>query len=100
MKCKRCNNEKNQIKRYESRGFVPTNKVATQNSNVVKDEIVKTVLEQSKYNRIQKGVPSAYWTPMGSLITPILSAKAEGRKVSDSMLQEYLDALCKQVRKG
>lgn len=93
-------NEKNQIKRYESRGFVPTNKTATQNSNVVKDEIVKTVLEQSKYNRIQKGVPSAYWTPMGSLITPILSAKAEGRKVSDNMLQEYLDALCKQVRKG
>lgn len=93
-------NEKNQTKRYELRGFVPTNKAATQNSNVVKDEIVKTVLEQSKFNRIQKGVPSAYWTPMGSLITPILSAKAEGRKVSDSMLQEYLDALCKQVRKG
>lgn len=93
-------NAENQIKRYEVRGFVPTNNTAAESSKVKDDMIVKTVLEQTKYNRIQKGVPASYWTPMGSLITPILSAKAEGKKVSDDMLQDYLDALCKQIRKG
>ena len=37
---------------------------------------------------------------MASLITPLLTAKAEGKTVTDAQLQGYLDALCKQIRKG
>ena len=63
------------------------------------DPVISTVLEQAAYNRAQKDVPSAFWTPMASLITPILTAKAEGKTVTDTQLQEYLNALCKQIRK-
>ena len=59
-----------------------------------------TVLEQAAYNRSQKDVPSAFWTPMASLITPLLTAKAEGKTVTDEQLMGYLEALCKQIRKG
>ena len=37
---------------------------------------------------------------MASLVTPLLTAKAEGKAVTDEQLQGYLDALCKQIRKG
>ena len=92
-------NEENQLKRFETRGFAPTNSKLTQLSSVQSNEVIAAVLEQAQYNRAQKSVPSTYWTPMGSLITPIISAKANGTQVTDSMLQGYLDALCKQVKK-
>jgi hypothetical protein len=37
---------------------------------------------------------------MGSLVTPIITAKNDGTEVTDAMLQEYLDALCNQIRKN
>ncbi len=93
-------NEQNQLKRFETRGFGPTNKKVASLPAVMDDPVIATVLEQAPYNRSQKNVPGAYWTPMGSLITPLVTAKAEGRTVTDSELQSYLDALCKQIRKG
>lgn len=92
-------NEENQLKRFQTRGFGPTNKKVAAMSEVLDDPIISTVLEQAPYNRSQKNVPNAYWTPMGSLITPLVTAKAEGRTVSDAELQGFLDALCKQIRK-
>ncbi len=92
-------NEENQLKRFEMRGFGPTNKKVAELPEVKNDPVIATVLEQAAYNRPQKHVPTAYWSPMGSLITPLVTAKAEGRTVSDSELQGYLDALCKQIRK-
>ncbi len=92
-------NEENQLLRYQTRGFAPTNKKVASMAEVMDDPIIATVLEQAAYNRSQKNVPTAYWTPMGSLITPLVTAKAEGRTVSDSEMQGYLDALCKQIRK-
>ena len=61
--------------------------------------VISAVLDQAQYNRAQKSVPATYWTPMASLITPIITAKANGTNVSDSMLKGYLDALCRQIRK-
>ncbi len=92
-------NKDNQLLRFQTRGFGPTNKEVASMPEVVDDPIIATVLEQAAYNRPQKNVPNAYWTPMGSLITPLVTAKAEGRTVSDSEMQGYLDALCKQIRK-
>ena len=93
-------NEQNQLKRFKDRGFAPTNKKAAATSEVVNDPVISVVLEQAAYNRSQKNVPSTFWTPMASLITPLLTAKAEGKTVTDAQLQGYLDALCKQIRKG
>ncbi len=92
-------NEANQIVRYETRGFRPTNINADAMEAVVKDPVLAAIRDQSNYTRNQKGVPSNYWTPMGSLITPLVTAKANGEQITDEQLQEYLDALCKQIRK-
>ena len=92
-------NEQNQLKRFETRGFGPTNKVVSVMDKVTSDPVIGAVLEQAQYNRAQKGVPGNYWTPMGSLITPMVTAKADGTEITDAMLQEYLDALCAQIAK-
>ena len=92
--------EQNQLKRFRDRGFAPTNKKAAAASEVVNDPVISTVLEQAAYNRSQKNVPSTFWTPMASLITPLVTAKAEGKTVTDEQMKGYLEALCKQIRKG
>ncbi len=92
-------NEENQLKRFRTRGFGPTNQKVASLPEVIDDPVIATVLEQAAYNRSQKHVPAAYWSPMGSLVTPLLTAKAEGKTLSDSELQALLDALCKQIRK-
>ncbi len=92
-------NAENQKLRFETRGFAPTNKTVAALPEVLDDPVIATVLEQAAYNRSQKNVPNAYWTPMASLVTPLVTAKAEGRTVTDAELQGYLDALCKQIRK-
>ena len=92
-------NEQNQILRHEVRGFGPTNINAMATDAVKNDAVISVILQQAAFNRTQKGVPSAYWTPMGSLVTPIVNAKIDGTEITDEMLQEYLDALCQQIRK-
>lgn len=92
-------NEENQIKRYEVRGFRPTNIKADAMEAVVNDPVLAAIREQSQYTRNQKGVPSTYWTPMGSLITPYITAKANGTEITEADMQSYLDALCQQIRK-
>ncbi len=92
-------NEANQLKRFETRGFGPTNKVVAESDAVKNDPVISVVMQQAQYNRAQKGVPGNYWTPMGALITPLVTAKADGTEITDAMLQEYLDALCDQIKK-
>ncbi len=92
-------NEQNQLKRYEVRGFRPTNTTVDAMDAVKNDPVIAAISDQSQYNRNQKGVPSSYWTPMGSLITPLVTAKADGTEITDDQLQEYLDALCQQIKK-
>ena len=92
-------NEQNQLKRFNDRGFGPTNKNAAAAPEVMNDPVISVALEQATHNRSQKNVPSTFWTPMASLITPLLTAKSEGKTVTDAQLQEYLNALCKQIRK-
>ena len=92
-------NEQNQQKRFEVRGFGPTNKVVAASDAVLNDPVISVVMQQAQYNRAQKGVPGNYWTPMGALITPFITEKENGTllDVSDATLQEYLDALVAQI---
>ena len=94
-------NEQNQLTRFETRGFGPSNKVVAQSSAVQNDPIISAVMEQAKYSRAQKGVPGNYWTPMGALITPFIEMKENGTLAAlpASTLQEYLDALVSQIAK-
>ena len=92
-------NEQNQIKRYETRNFCPTNINAANSAKVINDPIMQVVKEQFTYNRTQKGVPLSYWSPMASLITPIITDRANGVVTSDDQLQELLASLCASIRK-
>ena len=92
-------NEQNQLKRFRDRGFAPTNEKAASTAEVMNDPVISVVLEQAAYNRSQKNVPSTFWTPMASLITPLVTAKAEGKTVTEEQMQGYLEALCQQIRK-
>ncbi len=92
-------NEQNQLKRYEVRGFAPTNKVVAEKDVIKNDPVIFAVINQSKFNRTQKGVPSNYWTPMASLITPIITAKDQGKTITDKELMDLLVATSNSIRK-
>ena len=90
-------NEQNQLLRFKTRGFGPTNKVVKANAEVQKDAVISVVLKQAEYFRTQKGVPGAYWTPMASLTKQF--ADVDPMTVTDAELQALLDSLCAQIRK-
>jgi arabinogalactan oligomer/maltooligosaccharide transport system substrate-binding protein len=90
-------NEQNQLLRFQTRGFGPTNKVIKASAEVQNDKVISVVLKQSEYFRTQKGVPGAYWTPMASLTKQF--ADVDPMTVSDADLQALLDSLCAQIRK-
>ena len=94
-------NEENQLRRFETRGFGPSNKVVAASEAVKNDVIISAVMDQAKYSRAQKGVPGNYWTPMGALITPFIEMKENDtlKDITDATLQEYLDALVSQIAK-
>ena len=94
-------NEQNQLIRFETRGFGPSNIKAAANEAVKNDAVLSAVMEQAKYSRAQTSVPGNYWTPMGSLITPFIERKEAGTLLdyTDAELQELLDALVNQIAK-
>ena len=94
-------NEQNQLKRFETRGFGPSNKAVAASEAVANDPVISAVMEQAKYSRAQKSVPGNYWTPMGALITPFIERKEAGTlaNYTDAELQELLNALVSQIAK-
>ena len=94
-------NEQNQLKRFETRGFGPSNKKVAASEAVANNAVIAAVMAQAKFSRAQKSVPGNYWTPMGALITPFITRKEEGTLLAytDAELQEMLDALVAQIAK-
>ena len=94
-------NEQNQLIRFQTRGFGPSNKVVAASEAVQSDPVISAVVEQAQYSRAQKSVPSQYWTPMGALVTPVIAMKEDHTlaDITDVTLQEYLDALVAQIAK-
>ena len=94
-------NEQNQLIRFQTRGFGPSNKVVAASEAVQSDPVISAVLEQAQYSRAQKNVPSQYWTPMGALITPFIAMKEDNTlaDITNETLKEYLDALVAQIAK-
>ena len=95
-------NEQNQMKRFETRGFGPSNKAVAASEAVANNAVIAAVMEQAKFSRAQKSVPGNYWTPMGALITPFIEHKEAGDLLTfytDAELQKLLDALVAQIAK-
>jgi arabinogalactan oligomer/maltooligosaccharide transport system substrate-binding protein len=95
-------NEQNQLKRFETRGFGPSNKAVAASEAVANNDVIAAVMEQAKFSRAQKSVPGNYWTPMGALITPFIEHKEAGDLLTfytDAELQKLLDALVAQIEK-
>jgi arabinogalactan oligomer/maltooligosaccharide transport system substrate-binding protein len=94
-------NKDNQLLRFETRGFGPSNKEVAASEAVANDPVISAVMAQAKHSRAQKSVPGNYWTPMGALITPFIERKEAGTLASytDAELQELLDALVSQIAK-
>ena len=95
-------NEQNQMKRFETRGFGPSNKAVAASEAVANNAVIAAVMEQAKFSRAQKSVPGNYWTPMGALITPFIEHKEAGDLLTfytDAELQKLLDALVAQIEK-
>ena len=94
-------NEQNQLKRFETRGFGPSNKKVAASEAVANNPVIAAVMAQAKFSRAQKSVPGNYWTPMGALITPFIERKEAGTLLgyTDAELQELLDALVAQIAK-
>ena len=94
-------NEENQLKRFETRGFGPSNKNVAASEAVANNPVITAVMAQAKFSRAQKSVPGNYWTPMGALITPFIERKEAGTLLAytDEELQALLDALVNQIAK-
>ena len=94
-------NEQNQLKRFETRGFGPSNKNVAASEAVANNPVIAAVMQQAKFSRAQKSVPGNYWTPMGALITPFIERKEAGTLLNytEAELQELLDALVAQIAK-
>ena len=89
-------NKENQLKHFDARGFVPTNKEAKNDPKVTADDCAKAISAQLPFTHSQKNVPGDFWTPMGGLGTAMLNALADPAGF-DAKAQ--LDALVKGFEK-
>lgn len=84
--------ESSQIKRYETRGLIPTNSVAAEKDTIKVDPAFKAIEDQKAYAHPQgSSVGGVYWSSgVASIGSDIVTAKGN---VSDSDLQTKLAAV-------
>lgn len=91
-------NKENQIKHFESRGFVPTDKEARLDERVQKDICAKAITEQLNYSKTQKGVPSTLWIPMEGLGSAMITGKQSGNFDITAQLKACVNAIEKTTK--
>ena len=91
-------NKENQIKHFEERGFVPTDKDARLDERVQKDVCAKAITEQLNYSKTQKGVPSTLWIPMEGLGTAMITGKQSGNFDIAAQLKACVNAIEKTTK--
>lgn len=92
-------NKENQIKHFEARGFVPTDKDARADEKVQSDICAKAITEQLQYSKTQKGVPSTLWIPMEGLGNAMITGKQSGNFDLAAQLKACVDAIEKTTAK-
>ena len=91
-------NKENQIKHFEARGFVPTDKEARLDERVQKDICAKAITEQLNYSKTQKGVPSTLWIPMEGLGSAMITGKQSGNFDITAQLKACVNAIEKTTK--
>lgn len=86
-------NKENQIKHFEARGFVPTDKDSRADEKVQSDICAKAITEQLQYSKTQKGVPSTMWIPMEGLGSAMITGKQNGTFDVAAQLKACVDAI-------
>ena len=91
-------NKENQIKHFEARGFVPTDKDARADEKVQADVCAKAITEQLSYSKTQKGVPSTLWIPMEGLGNAMITGKQSGTFDLSAQLKACVGAIEKTTK--
>ncbi len=91
-------NKENQVKHFEARGFVPTDKEARMDEKVQADVCAKAITEQLNYSKTQKSVPSTLWVPMEGLGSAMITGAQSGNFNLAAQLKACVDAIEKTTR--
>lgn len=87
-------NKENQLKRFEERGFVPTNTEAKNDERVQSDPCAKAITLQLEHSKTQKDVPSTLWVPMQGLGNAMITASVTGAPFNlEQELAAYVNAI-------
>ncbi len=86
-------NKENQIKHFESRGFVPTDVEARADEKVQADICAKAITQQLQYSKTQKGVPSTLWRPMEGLGAAMITGAQNGTFDLRAQLKACVDGI-------
>ena len=87
-----CSRE-NQIKHFESRGFVPTDVEARADERVQADVCAKAITEQLKHSKTQKSVPSTLWIPLEGLGNAMITGAQSGSFDLKTQLKACVNAI-------
>ena len=93
-------NTQNQIKHFESRGFLPTDTTARQDARVQADPCAAAITEQLQYSKPQKNVPSTLWKPMEGLGNAMLTGVTSGNFNLVEQLNACVAAINKTAASG
>lgn len=91
-------NYENQVKRFETRGYSPTNKEAMNLDKIKNDACVKAIQQQLPFCKPQAGVPTTFWSPIQGLGTAMVNAL--GAEATPFDAQTQLTAAINQIIKA
>lgn len=86
-------NEDSQVKRFEARGFGPSNVKAGSSDAVLANKALAALAEQAEFAQSQKNVLGSYWSPAEAFGT------AMENKATDDM-KGLLDQMVSQIQEG
>lgn len=91
-------NTENQIKHFESRGFLPTDTQAREDDRITADPCAVAIAQQLQYSKPQKNVPSTLWVPMEGLGNAMLTGAAGGSFNLVEQLNACVSAITKTAK--
>lgn len=86
-------NKESQLKHFELRGFVPTDKTSRQDEKVQSDACAAAITAQLAHSKPQKNVPSTLWVPMEGLGNAMLTGLSGGTFNLEEQLKACVDAI-------
>ena len=90
-----CTEEESQIKRFELRGYLPTDEDAREDKRVQADVCARAITAQLAHSKSQKNVPSTLWVPMEGLGNAMITGIASGNFDVKQQLQACVSAIQK-----